>query len=341
MTLPSLHKKVTLSPEWKLYEFAFTPYPTATSISAAFHVWNGTADIDDASLVVHGEKADEVVASLRFTELNGCSFDNGVLRPSTRSVQPPGGKGLVMEAEHAKKLTLSERGGAPSGRQGVLRAVHRLRQWHHVRVRPGRRRGVSGVVSGEHSAGGALVARRGDGRRPASKPGRHAERRVEGGHVGMASRADLHAGGRAHSWTFNNWHGGISLDQVALLPIGEKPPDDGAILTASPLQLADTAEAVSAPFKPYGMKGCAEWRWPSLRPSRRSRATGRQTPGRRGTPFPPISTSRRSTRKETPYCGCGSVCPRQVLRLPCGPPTCFPSSIPASSMSPAASRISR
>ncbi len=257
ISLPSLHKKVRISSEWKLYQFAFTPDPTATSISAAFHVWDGTADIDDASLVVQGENADEVVAPLRFTELKECDFVNGVLRPSTRSAQPPGGKGLVMEAEHARKLILSERGGIRPDEKascglfidfangitfefdlaaaGEYQAWYRasiplVAHWSHAEAMDGDPRHIQDATPNDGWRADTWAWRPG----PTYK---------------------LAAG--AHNWTFNSWHGGIRLDQTALLPVGEKPPDDGAVLTASPVQLSGAVEAVSVPFKPYGLKG---WR---------------------------------------------------------------------------------
>ncbi|MFA6292104.1 MAG: DUF6259 domain-containing protein, partial [Victivallales bacterium] len=257
VNLPSLCNKVKLSPEWNLYEFTFTPDPTTTSLTAAFHVWSGTADIDDASLVVKGEKADESVIPLRFTELKGCSYDNGVLRPTVHSYQSSDGKGIVLEAEHARSLSLSERGG--------IRPDEKVSCGQFIDFANGITFQFDMAKAGEYQAwyraSIPMVAHWSHGE---SMDGD--QRQNQDAMPSDGWKADTWAWRAGpvyklaegeHKWIFNNWHGGIRLDQVALLPIGEKPPADGSVLPPSPVKIPADVEAISAPFKPYGLKA---WR---------------------------------------------------------------------------------
>ncbi len=255
--LPSLCRKVRLSPEWKPYDFVFTPDPKASSISAAFHVWEGTADIDDASLVVQGEKADEDMLPLRFASLQGCFFDNGTLRPAVRAVQRPGEKHVVMEAEHATALSLDPRGGIrQDARASCMQAIDFAN---------------SMTFKFELAEGGTYQAWY-RANIPFAASWSHAEsvdgdeRNNQDAAPNDGWKADTWAwrpgpvyklAAGEHTWIFNNWHGGIRLDQAALLISGEKPPADDTVLPASTLKPMAEMVAISSPLKPHGLKS---WR---------------------------------------------------------------------------------
>lgn len=257
VNMPSLCNKVKLSPEWKRYEFTLTPDPKATALSAAFHVWNGTADIDDASLVLKGDKADEMQGSLQFRELKGCSYDNGVLRPYTRSTQPAGSTALVMEAEYARHLSLAERGG--------IRPDEKASCGQYLDFANGITfefdLGTGGVYQAWYRASIPTAANWSHGE---SMDGESRQNQDATPNDGWQADTwswrpgplyTLKAG--SHNWTFNNWHGGIRLDQVALLPPGAPPPSDGSLLPPSPVTVATSVEAVSTPVKPFALKA---WR---------------------------------------------------------------------------------